>query len=100
MKLSALSSDMCLQQEINIETRRQGGPREEKDITIFNIFNQPVSPKQDALLQILLQTINFLICVCVCIVQGKHDRSLAEAQQASKSLCGSRWASAGIRCCQ
>lgn len=65
MKLSALSSDMCLQQKINTAKRRQGGSREEQDITIFNIFNQPVSPKQDALLQILLQTINLCVCVCV-----------------------------------
>ena len=41
----------------------QGGgtPGKEEDITIFNIFNQPVFPKQETLLQVPLQTINFPI---------------------------------------
>lgn len=64
MKLSALTSEMCLQQKINTEKRRLGSQGRGEDITMFNIFNHPVFAKQETLLQISLQTINFLIfCV-------------------------------------
>lgn len=35
-----------------------GAPGKEEDITIFNIFNQPVFPKQEALWQVPLQALS------------------------------------------
>lgn len=71
MKLSDLSSEMCLQQKINTE-EKAGCERRGEDITISNIFNQSVSVflKQETLLQIPLQTINFLILRVCCSKQA------------------------------
>lgn len=65
----------------------EGALWEGAGITIFNIFNQPVFQKQETLLQIRLQTVNFLGFL-VCAIQCKHDSSISEAQQNLKSLLG------------